>query len=98
MARRDRTDQARLVAVVPRPPSARESARVRRLTCPPARPWVSTTYEQGTVAPHPVVHAAVRSVAGYKALCGAGRISMLVPGRFSLAQDNACPQCVQRAT
>jgi len=54
-----------------------------------------TQYEAGTVSSDEQLHAAKKRIDGTSALCGAGRIVQVVPGRFDSDDPNACPRCVE---
>jgi hypothetical protein len=58
----------------------------------------ATQPEAGLVADNPHVHAAQRSIVGHRALCGAGRITQMLAGRFDTADRMACPLCVDVMT
>jgi hypothetical protein len=52
--------------------------------------------EQGLVdEPFSPLHAAARGLGGLNAVCGAGKLVQLVPGRFDPDNPNACPSCVE---
>jgi hypothetical protein len=53
-----------------------------------------TQHEAGTVSSDDLTHAAKKRIDGTSALCGAGRIVQVVPGRFDSDDPNACPMCV----
>jgi hypothetical protein len=55
-----------------------------------------TTSERGTVADDVRTHAAVKSLRGTHALCGAGTIMSLAAGRFDTDDPEACADCVSR--
>jgi hypothetical protein len=54
---------------------------------------VTKQLEEGYVAANTYLHAAERRLQGLCAVCGAGKIIRLVPGRFDPADDRACPVC-----
>lgn len=39
------------------------------------------------------LHAVQKRIGGYVALCGAGPVSSMVPGRFSDDDEQACSAC-----
>jgi hypothetical protein len=43
------------------------------------------------------IHAIRKSLHGRKAVCGAGPILGLVPGRFDEVHEEACPDCLALA-
>lgn len=43
------------------------------------------------------IHAIRKTLAGRRALCGAGSILGLVPGRFDEVEDDVCPNCLALA-
>jgi hypothetical protein len=58
----------------------------------------STQYEAGLVPDDDRVHAAHKRISGTAALCGAGRIAQVVPGRFDSDDPAACRGCVGALT
>ena len=40
------------------------------------------------------IHAIRKSLAGRRAVCGAGNVLGLVPGRFDEVESGACPACL----
>jgi rRNA maturation protein Nop10 len=58
---------------------------------------VSKQLEEGFVTSNGVLHAAERRLQGLCAVCGAGKIIQLVPGRFDPDDQRACPVCAGRA-
>ena len=56
-----------------------------------------TQFEIGLVTSDDRQHAAKKRVDGAVALCGAGRIVQLVPGRFDSDDPAACEGCVSAA-
>lgn len=56
-----------------------------------------TQHEAGLVADDQTVHAARKGISGSVAVCGAGRITEIVPGRFNTDEPDACPNCVRDA-
>lgn len=53
----------------------------------------TTQHEAGFVAADELLHAAQKKISGSVALCGAGRITQPVTGRFDSDDDRACPVC-----
>jgi hypothetical protein len=43
------------------------------------------------------IHAIRKTLHGRKAICGAGPILGLVPGKFDEVQDDVCPDCLALA-
>ena len=63
----------------------------------PYGPGVSATvHEAGRVADDGLLHAVQKKITGNVALCGAGRITQLVPGRFTVDGELSCASCVQQ--
>jgi hypothetical protein len=56
-----------------------------------------TQHEAGQVTDGGVVHAVQKKIGGNVALCGAGKIAVMVPGRFDRENDNICPDCATLA-
>jgi hypothetical protein len=55
---------------------------------------VLAQHESGLVAGEDgYVHAVQKKISGDAALCGAGRITQMIPGRFERDDERACPQC-----
>lgn len=52
-----------------------------------------TAAEVGTVEGSPVLHAARKTLAGNKALCGAGSLT-IHGGRFDPESADSCPDCL----
>lgn len=52
-----------------------------------------THHEAGLVAGDEFVHASKKHISGSTALCGAGRVTVPVAGRFDPDVPNACPAC-----
>jgi hypothetical protein len=58
-------------------------------------------YEQGALAqmevassaPPQIRHAVKQTVSGPAALCGAGRLTIRLFGKFEIGADNVCPDC-----
>ena len=51
-----------------------------------------SAYEHGTCG-SPEVHAARKTLQGMAAICGAGKIVILLGGRFDPAEEHACASC-----
>ena len=58
-----------------------------------AGPDTLSVFEQGLVGGVPPLHATRPTLTGAKAVCGAGAITVRVPGRFSPDALPACPVC-----
>jgi hypothetical protein len=54
---------------------------------------VARQFQEGFVTANGVLHAAQRTLDGLCAVCGAGRILQLLPGRFDPEDRRACPEC-----
>ena len=54
---------------------------------------VTLQLEEGFVSTNGYVHAARRRLSGLCAVCGAGTIIRLIPGRFDPDDQRACPEC-----
>jgi hypothetical protein len=57
----------------------------------------STQYEAGLVSADERLHAVKKRIDGASALCGAGRIVQLVPGRFDADDPMVCADCAAAA-
>jgi hypothetical protein len=55
-----------------------------------------TQQESGLVATDTFLHAVLKRINANTALCGAGRISQFVAGRFDTDDPRACAECVAR--
>jgi hypothetical protein len=58
---------------------------------------VAKQLEEGFVSSNGVLHAAERRLQGLCAVCGAGKIIQLIPGRFDPDDQRACPVCAGRS-
>lgn len=54
---------------------------------------VTNRLEEGFVTANGVLHAAERKLHGLCAICGAGKIIQLIPGRFDPEDHRACRAC-----
>jgi hypothetical protein len=52
-----------------------------------------TQHETGLVDGDTAIHAVQKKITGNQALCGAGRISQPLAGRFDSDDEGACPAC-----
>ena len=59
----------------------------------PAPRTATTSAEVGRTGDSTVLHAARKTLAGQKALCGAGSLH-LVPGRFDPTSADSCTECL----
>jgi hypothetical protein len=57
-----------------------------------------TQHETGLVDGDSAVHAVQNKINGNQALCGAGRISRPMAGRFDPDDEGACPACCEQVT
>jgi len=57
-----------------------------------------TQHETGLVDGDSAVHAVLKKIAGNQALCGAGRISQPLAGRFDSDAAGACAACCDKVT
>lgn len=57
----------------------------------------ATQYETGHVSADERLHAVKKRIDGAIALCGAGRIVQLVPGRFDSDDPRTCSACADVA-
>jgi len=57
-----------------------------------------TKHETGLVDGDSTVHAVQKKINGNQALCGAGRISQPVAGRFDSDNVGACAACCEQVT
>ena len=57
-----------------------------------------TQHETGHVDGDSAVHAVLKKIAGNQALCGAGRITRPLAGRFDSDDSAACPACCDKVT
>ena len=53
-----------------------------------------TAFETGYAAADLRQHASRRAIGGPSALCGAGRISQPIAGRFGTSLTDPCPACL----
>lgn len=58
----------------------------------------TTKHESGLVYGDSAVHAVQKKISGNQALCGAGRISQPMAGRFDSDFDGACVACCEQVT
>ncbi len=58
----------------------------------------TSTAEVGRVDGEALLHAVRPGISGPSAVCGAGRITGRVPGRFDPGGDGVCPACAAQAT
>jgi hypothetical protein len=56
-----------------------------------------TRYEAGFVSADERLHAATKRIDSTSALCGAGKIVQIVPGRFDTDDPAACAGCAAAA-
>ena len=57
-----------------------------------------TQHESGLVDGDTAVHAVLKKISGNQALCGAGRISQPLAGRFDTDADGVCAACCDQVS